>query len=285
MFRKLVSSLPFSPALVGQLGLYARRLSREQATRRLGLIFTLLALVVQSFALINPPEPTYAASPTSECKYSDTLTTNDPDCKACPYNSSVWINDPTCNKNLQLSIEAINLSRGGKPASDHLISPDDRIQYTVHTTNIGSDKATAIVEVSIRDLMEYATLTITGNGEYDTASQKLSWGSILLTSRQTDTRSFVITMNSSFPTTPQAVDDPSSYDCTLTATYGNTLNDSLSCPVAKEIENVVKQLPQTGAGENIIFSALVLIAAAYYYLRTKQMSKEMKVIRHEYNVG
>src|SRR6266568_3780812 len=40
MFRKLVSGLPFSPALVGQLGFYAKRLRKEQLTRRLGLIFT-----------------------------------------------------------------------------------------------------------------------------------------------------------------------------------------------------------------------------------------------------
>lgn len=61
MFRKLVSGLPFSPALVGSLGFYARRLKRE-ATRRLGLIFTALALVVQSFAVFSPPEAANAAS-------------------------------------------------------------------------------------------------------------------------------------------------------------------------------------------------------------------------------
>ena len=62
MFRKLVSGLPFSPALVGSLGFYARRLKEEQATRRLGLIFTALALVVQSFAVFSPPDPANAAS-------------------------------------------------------------------------------------------------------------------------------------------------------------------------------------------------------------------------------
>ena len=62
MFRKLVSGLPFSPALVGSLGFYARRLKREETTRRLGLIFTALALVVQSFAVFSPPEPANAAS-------------------------------------------------------------------------------------------------------------------------------------------------------------------------------------------------------------------------------
>lgn len=65
MFRKLVSNLAFSPALVGQLGFYAKRLKKEEATRRLGLIFTVLALVVQSFAVFQPPESANASNPSN----------------------------------------------------------------------------------------------------------------------------------------------------------------------------------------------------------------------------
>lgn len=62
MFRKLVSGLPFSPALVGQLGFYAKRLKKEQVTRRIGLAFTVLALIVQSFAVFTPPDQALASS-------------------------------------------------------------------------------------------------------------------------------------------------------------------------------------------------------------------------------
>lgn len=62
MFKKIVSQLSFSPALVGQLGFYARRLRKEQATRRLGLIFVALALVVQSLVVFQAPEPANASS-------------------------------------------------------------------------------------------------------------------------------------------------------------------------------------------------------------------------------
>ena len=62
MFRKIVSNLPFSPALVGQLSFYARRLRKEEATRKAGLIITALALVVQSLAVFNPPTAVNAAS-------------------------------------------------------------------------------------------------------------------------------------------------------------------------------------------------------------------------------
>lgn len=63
MFRKLISNLSFSPALVGQIGFYAKRLKKEEAVRRLGLIVTVLALIMQSFAVFNPPQSANAASP------------------------------------------------------------------------------------------------------------------------------------------------------------------------------------------------------------------------------
>ena len=65
MFRRIVSNLSFSPALVGQLGFYAKRLRGEEATRRIGLIFTALALVVQYFAVFSPPESANASSANS----------------------------------------------------------------------------------------------------------------------------------------------------------------------------------------------------------------------------
>lgn len=62
MFRKLVSNLPFSPALVGQLGFYARRLRKEETTRRAGLIITVLALVVQSMTVFVPSSSANSSS-------------------------------------------------------------------------------------------------------------------------------------------------------------------------------------------------------------------------------
>jgi len=62
MFHKLVSNIAFSPALVGQLGFYAKRLKKEEMTRRLGLGFTVLALIVQSFAVFQPPTAANASS-------------------------------------------------------------------------------------------------------------------------------------------------------------------------------------------------------------------------------
>jgi uncharacterized repeat protein (TIGR01451 family) len=62
MFKKLISNLPFNPSLIGQLSFYTKRLHRESVIRRSGLIMLSLALTMQVFAVISPPQPTLARS-------------------------------------------------------------------------------------------------------------------------------------------------------------------------------------------------------------------------------
>lgn len=62
MFEKLLANLPYNPDLVKQISFYASRLRREQAVRRTGLVFIVLAFMVQFFAFISPPQSTTAYS-------------------------------------------------------------------------------------------------------------------------------------------------------------------------------------------------------------------------------
>lgn len=284
MFRKLVSSLPFSPALVGQLGFYARRLSREQNARRLGVIFTVLAFVVQALTLINPPDQTYATAPTNQCAYNSALSKGDIDCRACPYNSAVWIKSNSCNANVALLVDATNLSKNRK-AVQTVGDPDDRIQYNLQTRNIGSAKTNVVVQETVGDLLEYATIIDNGGGVFDPNTKTISWGTVALDRGQTDNRSFVIQLNSSFATTPQATDNPYSYDCVLTSSYGNMLNISLNCPLGKQVEGTIRHLPRIGPGANATFSFIVVVVVTYLYARSRQMNREMRIIRRDFNVG
>jgi uncharacterized repeat protein (TIGR01451 family) len=63
MFEKLLSSLPFNPGAVEQIAFYAKRVRSEQAIRRVGLVFIVLAFLVQFFAFASPPQSTSADSP------------------------------------------------------------------------------------------------------------------------------------------------------------------------------------------------------------------------------
>lgn len=62
MFEKLLGSVPYNPALVQQLSFYGRRMKRESSVRRTGVLFLLLAFMVQFFAFISPPQATSAYS-------------------------------------------------------------------------------------------------------------------------------------------------------------------------------------------------------------------------------
>lgn len=64
MFKKLVANLPYNPSLINQIGFYADRLRQEKSIRRLSFIFMAMAMVIQSVAVISPPEKSYANSST-----------------------------------------------------------------------------------------------------------------------------------------------------------------------------------------------------------------------------
>lgn len=61
MFRKLISNLPFNPSLLGQVTFYAQRMKQEESLRRLGMGFVVLAMFVQMFAVMAPPEKSLAS--------------------------------------------------------------------------------------------------------------------------------------------------------------------------------------------------------------------------------
>ena len=62
MFRKLISNLPFNPSLVSQVSFYTKRVQQEASVRRMGFGLIALAMFIQMFAVIAPPERSLAAS-------------------------------------------------------------------------------------------------------------------------------------------------------------------------------------------------------------------------------
>ena len=60
MFEKLLSVIPYNPSLLGQMSFYSRRMRQEAAVRRTGMIFIVLAFMIQFFAVLAPPQTTSA---------------------------------------------------------------------------------------------------------------------------------------------------------------------------------------------------------------------------------
>jgi uncharacterized repeat protein (TIGR01451 family) len=63
MLNKLLANLPFNPSLMDQVAFYGKRVRAESSVRRIGLVFVVLALIVQMFAVISPARSSADSSP------------------------------------------------------------------------------------------------------------------------------------------------------------------------------------------------------------------------------
>lgn len=480
MFRKIVSNISFSPALVGQLGFYAKRLRREEATRRIGLVFTVLALIVQSFVVFSPPAPANAASsndmvvggvsskaqymsnydnnthnlkdiynavgvtrselasmtenkyinaqsknptyyswghepkfsyaqgeraykiPTASgssmtvytrpnhlwgnttvhvmvghsaklgtfyvmyacgnlitttyppiqtcptnytgvypsckppvcqydhsipatspqckapacpanttgtppsckpipcpsgttgtypkcsvppCQYNGSISSKDNDCQPCPGDISLWIKDSECSPNLIPSKTAVNITQDNKDASTVVANGGDKIEYHLNMKNTGKVAAPATFAENLVNLTDYATVLDTGGGTYDKSKQTLTWPKVQVKPGQTVTRIFSVQVDNPVPSVAQGVSDPTSFDCKMLNTFGNSITIPVNCPVVKQVETVTTNLPHTGASENMLFAGGLLAVVSFFYVRSRQLKKEVRLIRRDINIG
>lgn len=250
--------------------------------------YTAKVVVKTSIGDKESPECTklLQVTPPDKCQYNPNLTSTDQDCKPCPYNKNIWIKDEqNCRPQVSQSKEAVNLTQNFKDANGTTAKTTDRIRFTVHTTNIGDGTVTAKADESLGDVLQYAKLLDLGGGTFDENTKVLSWGDIALGPQQTDSRQFVVQVNDVIPATPRGANDPAAYNCLMTNSYGNTINIHVQCPFEKTVENTVKQLPSTGTGENIVFGTALLMVVTYFYARSRQMNKEVRLIRKEFNFG
>lgn len=388
MFRKIVSNLSFSPALVGQLGFYAKRLKKEEATRRLGLVFIALALVVQCLAVFQPPESANASS-SADFVYGglglgsnkslnnflapyDTNATNLKDimdsvgitraeiaaaqfgtfpttylgwgrepkegATAIAVKNSAgtqvgaiygrplsvvngyddfygWIGysahagwfaimqacgnlvtktvpppvtppvPPTPGK-ITLSKTAQNVTQGNVVANKVAAKENDKITYTLTAENVGGVAKATTLQDNLGDVLQYATIIDKGGGTYDETKKVLSWPDITLAPKEKQARTFVVQLMATIPSTPVGQSDATSYDCVIENVFGDTsVRIPVVCAPPKVIEKVTTELPHTGPAENMLFAGIVLAVVTYFFLRSKQLGKEVRLIRRDLNSG
>lgn len=420
MFKKIISNLPFSPALVGQLSFYAKRLRKEETTRKLGLIFVALTIIVQYLVVFQPTESANASNetdmvlgglgtgenrsfsnylapydantrylrdtmnyvgitrdeivntkftsftvgnkyswgfapkfsyeqgerqysvtnsqgqkvttvysrplnlalgsdtevwgwvgksqklgwfaimqscgnlvtdilppppPPPKCETNSSLLASDEACKACPGNSTLWLDDPACTPNIIKTKKAVNLSQNTNDATNTVAKPGDQISYTITIENIGLKSSSVKLEDNLSDVLEYSTLIDNGGGSLDTHSHLLSWNDITLEPNTKQSRTFVVKILNDIPATAKGSSEQTSYDCKILNTFGNSTTIKIDCPVPKVIETITSEMPKTGASENIIFSCIILFVTTYFYARSRQMKKEIKIIRQHAHSG
>jgi uncharacterized repeat protein (TIGR01451 family) len=219
------------------------------------------------------------------CPLNTQLAANSPECQPCPGDSSLWIKDEDCKSNIINTKQAININQNNVDASTTIAQADDRIAYTINVQNTGLAPAVAPLQEKLDDVLEYASIADTGGGTFDNNTKTLSWPSVTLLPGQKQSRTFVVKLASAIPSMGRGTSDATSYDCTMTNTFGNSVDINVNCPAPKQVEQVVSELPHTGPTENMLFAGVVFALVAFFYARSRQLKKEVRLIRRDLNAG
>lgn len=179
-------------------------------------------------------------------------------------------------------------------ANNTTVSAGDRLEYRLSVRNVGSTTGTYTIEDNLSDVLEYATLVDTGGGtllqqDNNTPIERvgtITWPAIEIAPGATITKIVSVQVKSPLPATPQNIGNPQSYDCKMINTFaGNETVANINCPSAKVVEQVVGELPKTGPAENMAFAGILLAVVAYFYARSRQEKKEVRLIRRDLNTG
>ena len=188
--------------------------------------------------------------------------------------------------NVVVSKTASNLTQGNIDATKTTANASDHITFTLTAENKGGTAKNFIFDDSLSDVLEYAKLTDTGGGTYNEQAKKLTWPAVSIAAGQKEIRTFTVAVLSEIPATPQGISDTTSYDCRMQNTfYEAYVTIPVNCPAPKVIEQVVPELPHTGPRENMLFAGLVFAIVVYFYLRSRQLTTEVRLIRRDVNGG
>lgn len=227
---------------------------------------------------------TLIATAPAVCSAEPGKSQSNPQCQPCADNQQSWYKAAACNPAVAQSKEAKNLTQN-TDSTTIVAQASDRIEYTVYVENVGEIPANTSIVEQLTDVMEYAALQDNGGGTYSPETKTLSWDGIVLQPGEKAARSFVIRVNDTIATTPQGTSEPGSYDCIMTSAFGNTINIRVNCEIPKVLEQTVSELPKTGPGANTVFAGILATLVTYFWARSRQMGREVQLIRKEFNSG
>ena len=132
--------------------------------------------------------------------------------------------------------------------------------------------------------MEYSDLIDDGGG-FINKSGILSWPETVIEPASQQTRTFVIRIAKEIPATANGKNNFRSYDCQITNVFGNALNLNINCPALKITEQITSALPKIDHLQSIAVMVVIFILSILFYLRTKQIREEVRILRKNINSG
>lgn len=234
------------------------------------------------------PEP-------ERCPLNPDLLKDDPRCQPCPGDSTLWIEDEKCSAEFIQTKSAENITQNAD-ATTVVANGGDRITYKLTVKNKGLNEAKFTFQERITDVLEYSKMFDDGGGSIvddpekttDDNSDKaklLTWPEVTLKPGETQERVYTVQLVDTIPPMPEGKSDRTSYDCRMNNIFGNMVSIEVNCPTVKVVEQVVDELPRTGASQNMIIGGIVGAIVAFLYFRSRQLNKEVRLIRKDAVAG
>lgn len=273
-FKKIVSDLSFSPSVMGKLSMLARKVKKEEAVRKTGVILILLTVTIQLFLILSPFTPSNSADNLDMISRGYGIDYN------CVKNEDIY-----CTDNIIISHTVSNLSQGNINASSTEAKPGDYISYMLTIKNNSQNSVTITPNIRIADILEYSTIVDANNSVLNTQSNILAWPTTTLDPSTAQTKSFTVSLLNSIPVTAQGDIYKESHDCVMTSYFGNSTNINIDCPIVKKLENSSHSLPTTNTLHLILAPLLLTVLILTSYIRTRQIKREIKIIRQNAIAG
>ncbi len=195
--------------------------------------------------------------------------------------SSSAINSSSC---LERSVKVRNITSRINDANNSSAKPGDTIEYTLSLQN----KTQSIIEKqvlteNVEDILEYSdVIDASGASFQEKPVKSLSWQPIDIAPNQTVSRTILIKVKSTLPSTPASTSDPLAFDQKLALTNGNTVVISLPVRATKAIEQAIAQLPIFITPLSFGITLFLFLITLYFYQRARIIAQELDVLLQEF---
>jgi len=233
----------------------------------------------------NLPKDSDKCQPPCQVPGKEGLPINSPECKPCDETKTTT--DGTDISCLELHKKAKNITQQIDNANGTTANAGDTIEYNLSVTNRSKlERKDFVIEENMEDVLEYADIIDASGATFtENPVKMLTWQPITIQPNETVSRTVLVKIKSTLPTTPASTSDPLSNDLKLVNVYGDTVQINLPGNPVKTIERTVTSLPKTGLGANIAISTTILFLASYFYFRSRLMVKELSLVKQQFNYG
>jgi uncharacterized repeat protein (TIGR01451 family) len=245
----------------------------------------------------TPPPTVTVTPPPPKCPYDSAILLSSPSCVPCTTNTTIIASDSQCKScEAALSSEdnaacveihktAANLTQSISNADGTTAQAGDLIQYTLYADNVGTNTVkNYIFQDDLSYVLDYSSLVTNGGGTLS-SNNDLVWAPQDIAAGKTISEQFEARVDNPIPQTPVSTSDPNYFNLIMSNTYGNTIKINLPPSPAQTIETTTTSLPNTGPGNSIIFGAIVMAAAGFFFYRSRLLAKESSVAVRESIAG